>query len=78
MKIVNLSYKYFPGNDPEGWITGFRFFYGIWEEIAASDEVTYIHFTDYKGSVVRNGLRHLFMPCTPRGLSFSHIYCTGK
>jgi glycosyltransferase involved in cell wall biosynthesis len=73
MKIVNLTYKYFPGNDPEGWIGGFRFFYGIWEEVSSNNEVTYIHFTDHRGNIVRNGLRHLFMKCSPSGLLLPYL-----
>lgn len=73
MKIVNLSYKYFPEKDPKKWIEGFGFFYGIWEEMAKRDEVIYIHFIDFEGSITHRGVRHLFLRQSAPGLFFPFL-----
>jgi glycosyltransferase involved in cell wall biosynthesis len=61
MKIVHLSYHYSPKKDPQQWIRGFEFFYGIWERLAAHHEIIFINFIDYKGKIKHNGIYHWFL-----------------
>ena len=70
MKIVNLSYKYFPHKDPATWISGFGFFYGIWKQLAKTNEIIFTEFIDYEGMVDQHGLKFWFLKRSPFQLFF--------
>lgn len=71
MKIINLSYKAFlQEKDPDKWINGFRFFYGIWEVVARKDEVIFIEFIDHEGILKKEGVQYWFKWIAPRALHF--------
>ncbi|MBL7713315.1 MAG: glycosyltransferase family 4 protein [Chitinophagaceae bacterium] len=60
MKIVNISYRYFPERDHMAWISGFGFYYTIWEELARKHEVICVEHIDHSGTYEYKGIRYLF------------------
>jgi glycosyltransferase involved in cell wall biosynthesis len=62
MKIINLSYRYYPQQkNPDAWIDGFLFFYNIWEVVAKAHEVIFIEFINYEGRIERKGMAYWFL-----------------
>lgn len=69
MRIVNVAYKCFPEqSDPVTWIDGFRLHYGIWETIAAQQEVIFLESINYTGTIERRGIKYLFRKRTAAAL----------
>lgn len=71
MKIVNISYVSFPDEtDPEFWIRKSWFFKGIWEAVAAMDEVIFIDFIGYEGKVRNGDMEYWFYNKSKKALRF--------
>lgn len=60
MRIVNISYHYFPERDHMAWISGFGFYYTIWQELARKHEVICVEHIDHSGAYEYKGIRYLF------------------
>lgn len=61
MKIINLSYQRHSGQrDAAQWISNYGLFYGIWEAVAARNEVQFLEFIDANGQIERNGITYHF------------------
>lgn len=69
MKIINISHVSFPGeHDPEAWINKSSFFKGIWEAVAQKEQVIFIDFINYNGSLERKGLEYRFLKRSRKAL----------